>query len=220
VDNAVILRLAAENEDMSDCDRLVNIYWALSQVLVFGVAGDIAEIGCNKGRTSVFLQMINDAHDEPRQLHVYDSFQGLPRPGPRDAYLCEGECLCSAKDLHETFARWRVRPPVVHAGWFVDTLPEGLPDALCFAYLDSDFHDSIKTSLEHVWPRLSPNGLILIDDYADKDRNPNAWDGLPGVRRAVDEYFARRPERPFVLCGSGDLAMVGVRKAANRTALQ
>jgi O-methyltransferase len=214
MDNAVIARLAADNEDMSDIDRLVNIYWGLSQALVFGVPGDIAEVGCNKGLTSVFLQMVNEAYGDHRELHVYDSFQGLPPPGPRDAYLREGDCLCSAEDLKATFARWRVRPPVVHSGWFTDTLPSGLPDAICFAYLDSDFYDSIKTSLEHVWPRLSPNGLILVDDYADKDKNPSAWDGLPGVRAAVDEYFACRQERPFVLFGSGDLAMAGVRKAA------
>ncbi len=82
MDNEAILEIAEKNAWMTDVDRLVNLYWALSQVLVFEVEGDIVELGCHAGGTSVFLQMIIDHFDPLRQLHVYDSFQGLPEPGP------------------------------------------------------------------------------------------------------------------------------------------
>lgn len=212
MDNAVIRRLAAENDDMGSLDRLVNIYWAVDQVLAFDVPGDLVEVGCNAGRTSVFLQMLNGNHGGRRELHVYDSFQGLPAPGPHDALFQEGDCLASDAELRATFARWAVPLPTIHPGWFDQTLPDSLPSAICFAYLDGDFHDSIKVSLEHVWPRVAPGGLVLIDDYADTGVIPDAWDGFPGVRKAVDEYFADRPEEPVVLCGNGDLALASVRK--------
>jgi O-methyltransferase len=219
VDNVVITKLAEDNEDMSDVDRLVNIYWALVQVLYFGVPGAVVELGCNAGKTSVFLQMIIDETCSGRELHLYDSFQGLPRPGQNDAYLAEGDCTATTDQLRASFARWSLREPLVHEGWFQQTLPEHLPDEICFAYLDGDFYDSIKISLKHVWPRVSPGGLILIDDYADTSKNPAAWDGLPGVRTAVDEYFSTDPAEPFVLVGTGDLAMAGVRKPLDDPAM-
>jgi hypothetical protein len=81
VDNQVILRLAAEN-GMGGVDNLVNIYWGLSSVLAAGVDGAVAEIGCYEGRTSVLLRMVIDHYAPERQLHVFDSFAGLPAPGP------------------------------------------------------------------------------------------------------------------------------------------
>ena len=212
MDSRVMRQLATENDDMGCLDRLVNIYWALDQVIAFDLPGDIVEVGCYAGRTSVFLQMLNQRSARRRELHVYDSFQGLPAPGPQDAFLGQGDCHATQADLHATFTRWSMPAPTIHPGWFEDTLPSRLPPAVCFAYLDGDFYESIMVSLEHVWPRVVPGGLVLIDDYADTELNPDAWDGLPGVRSAVDDYFATRPETPTVLCGSGDLALVRVRK--------
>jgi O-methyltransferase len=213
VDGTVMRRLAAENDDMGSLDRLANIYWAVDQALTFDVPGDLVEVGCNAGLTSVFLQMLNRAGSGRRELHVYDSFQGLPPPGPHDATLGAGDCAATVADLRATFERWALPLPTIHAGWFHETLPDGLPPSICFAYLDGDFYESIRVSLEHVWPRTAPGGLVFIDDYADTRISPDAWDGLPGVRKAVDEFFAGRPERPVVLAGSGDLALVSIRKA-------
>lgn len=211
---STIYTLAAKNQDMSDIDRLVNIYWVLSQSLYFKVPGQVVELGCNAGLTSVFLRMIMDSRDPERELHVYDSFEGLPAPGPHDTYLEEGECLTSVDALLQTFADWGVRPPEIHAGWFSETLPDGLPERISFAYLDSDFYDSIQTSLRAVWPRLSAQGSILIDDYGDAEKNPRAWCGLPGVKQACDDFFADHPADVQVLVGTGDLAMAHVRRLA------
>jgi O-methyltransferase len=83
---------------------------------------------------------------------------------------------------------------------------------IAFAYLDSDFYESILVSLEHVYPRLPRNGLMIIDDYGDKARNPLAWDELPGVKLACDDFFADKPEKVSVLIGTGDLPFGLVRK--------
>lgn len=82
-----IYELADENANMTDVQRLTTIYWTLSQVLMFGVPGDVVELGCNAGLTSVYLQMLIDEFDPSRTLHVYDSFAGLPACGPEDRYL-------------------------------------------------------------------------------------------------------------------------------------
>jgi O-methyltransferase len=214
MDLSVIYELADVNSDMTDIDRLVTLYWVLSQQLYFDVPGEIVELGCNAGLTSSFLQMIIDESKADRELHVYDSFLGLPRPGPQDAYLEEGDCATTVESLTETFARRGLRPPRIHPGWFSETLPRDLPEAISFAYLDGDFYDSVKLSLEAVWPRLATSGSILIDDYGDSERNPRAWCGLPGVKTACDEFFAGREAHQQVLIGNGDLAMIHVRKLA------
>lgn len=210
--NTVIYELAEENSDMCDIDRLIHLYWALSSVLVAEVPGVVVELGCNRGKTSVFFQMLIDHFDPTRELHLFDSFQGLPPPGPQDRYLKEGECKATVEELAAEFDKRGLRRPTIHAGWFEKTLSAECPAPIAFAYLDSDFYDSITTSLEHVYPRLSPNGIAIVDDYCDLGLNPRAWDGLPGVKLACDAFIEDKPEEFTVLCAAGDLPFGMLRK--------
>lgn len=219
MNNDIIFEVAERNGWMSDIDRLVNLYWAIGQALHFGVEGDIVEIGCHAGGTSVFLQMLINNFAPDRVLHLYDAFQGMPEPGSKDAYLVKGDRPSTIDQVDQNFAHFGLPAPEIHPGWFEDTLPDLLPPKIAAAYLDSDFYDSIMVSLNAVWPRLSPNGIIIIDDYADVDRAPNAFAKLPGVKLACDDFFADVDAKPFVLVGGETLAFAGVRKpAANRTA--
>ena len=209
--NRVIYELAGEGEATRSIDRLVNLYWALSSVLIFEVPGAVVEVGCNTGKTSVFFQMLIDHYDPERELHLFDSFQGLPSPGRHDAYLKEGDYAATVEDVREEFRRRNLRQPHVHAGWFSETLAR-CPDPISFAYLDSDFYHSILTSLEEVYPRLSHNGIVIVDDYCDRKWNPRAWDGLPGVKKACDDFISDKVESFSVLCGTGDLPFGLLRK--------
>ncbi|CAM3823917.1 TylF/MycF/NovP-related O-methyltransferase [Kibdelosporangium persicum] len=210
----VLLRLAEENRKMSSLDRLIHIHWVVRHLLTCGIPGHLVEVGCHAGGTSVYLKMLIDEFDPTRELHLYDSFQGMPTPSGMDSRLSEGDYRSSVDDVRAVFARWEVELPSVHAGWFEDTLPRELPDKIAFAYLDSDFYDSIGVSLAEVWPRVVAGGMVLVDDYGDRSRNPHSWEGLPGVRKAVDEFFADRVEKPFMLAGTSALSMVCVEKKA------
>jgi O-methyltransferase len=212
MDNAVIHALAARNPEMGDVDRLVNLYWAVSSVLVAGVEGAIVELGCNAGRTSVFLQMLIDDFAPGRELHLYDSFQGLPVPGAYDPYLQAGDLKATRADVEGEFALWGLTQPHIHEGWFEQTLRAYCPSTIAFAYLDGDYYASILTSLEWVYPRLSKQGIILVDDYCDGARNPRAWDRLPGVKKACADFLTGKLERMSVLVGTGDLAFGLLRK--------
>jgi O-methyltransferase len=189
----------------TNVEQRVNIYHLLSQVLVFGVPGDVVELGCHEGHSSVILQRIIDAHDPSRRLHLYDSFQGLPELDEKDrgTHFRPGTILSTADVVLENFRRRGLREPVIHQGWFEDTLPTGLPERICFAYLDGDLYDSILCSLVHVYPRLSENGICLIDDYGR--------DLAPGVEKACDEFLADKPERVTVLY-SADMPHAFFRK--------
>jgi O-methyltransferase len=213
LDNDFMVRLSKENS-MGSVQNLINIYWALSSVLAAGVKGDVAEVGCYQGRVSVLLRKVIDHYAPERELHVFDSFQGLPELGLNDgSFGSAGQHSTDVNTLRDTFRRWQVREPVVHAGWFADTLPTGLPDQVCFAYLDGDLYDSVRVGLEAVYPRLTPGAIVIVDDYCDSTRNPRAFDGFPGPKLACDEFFADKPERISVLVGSDDMAAGYFRKA-------
>jgi hypothetical protein len=77
-----------------------------------------------------------------------------------------------------------------HVGWFQDTLrvvPDNL-DAIAVLRIDGDWYESTKICLETLVPRVSPGGIVVIDDYGK-------W---PGCRKAVDEFMAALP-RPLFL---------------------
>ncbi len=154
----------------------------LSHTLLSNVPGAVVELGCNAGATSVFLRMILDEFAPHRALHIYDSFQGLPLKGAYDRCFDAGDLRASTAEIEANFRRCGLRVPYVHEGWFQDTLPTALPHPIAFAYLDSDFYASIMVSLEHVYPRLAPHAVVLIDDYGAGDHTAPAAHGLPGVK--------------------------------------
>lgn len=186
-----------QTSGMTNIEQRMNLYHLVSQVLAYRVPGDLVELGCNKGESSVLIRKIIDDYDPARHFHVYDSFEGLPAPtGPDGATpFYEGQMKTGCDALLANFKRYSLRPPEIHQGWFQDTLPAELPERIAFAYLDGDLYESIKLSLECVYPRLSSGAICLIDDYADTSIYPEAWDLLPGVKRACDEFFSDKPEK-------------------------
>jgi O-methyltransferase len=184
---------------MTNVEQRMNLYHLVSQVLFYGVPGDLVELGCNEGQSSVLIQRIIEHFDPTRKFHVYDSFEGLPERSSADGQVSsdfrEGRMRTSKEVLISNFHYHGLRLPVIHQGWFEDTLPATLPEQISFAYLDGDLYSSILVSLQHVYPRMSPGAICLIDDYADPEVNPDGWNELPGVKRACDEYLADKPEK-------------------------
>lgn len=73
-------------------------------------------------------------------------------------------------------------------GLVQDTLPGRAPDRIAILRLDTDLYNSTRHELEHLYPRLSPGGVLIVDDYGK----------FSGATRAVDEYFERVNE-PILL---------------------
>jgi hypothetical protein len=69
-----------------------------------------------------------------------------------------------------------------------ETLPQAAPDEIAILRLDTDWYESTRHELEHLYPRLSVGGILIIDDYGH-------WQG---ARKAVDEYFAGRSPAVFL----------------------
>lgn len=150
------------------------------------IEGDVVEFGCYIGTTSLFIQRILNHYNSSKAFYAYDSFEGLPDKVAQDSsgageQFQGGELSVSKKQFLQEFHKASLKSPITIKGWFKDLKPEQLPEQISYAFLDGDFYESIIDSLRLVWPRLSPNGAITIDDYGR--------DALPGVERAVRDFF-------------------------------
>src|SRR3954451_16461518 len=65
-------------------------------------------------------------------------------------------------------------------GWFRDTLPSAPIERLAVLRLDGDLYDSTYDALDALYPRLSPGGYAIVDDYGIFEE----------CRQAVHDYLA------------------------------
>ncbi|HEX8390930.1 MAG TPA: TylF/MycF/NovP-related O-methyltransferase [Longimicrobium sp.] len=166
------------------------------------VPGDLVEVGCALGGSALVMAL---ARASNRPLYVYDVFGMPPPPSEGDGPDVHARYAAIAGGLsegigggvyygyvngllervRETFRRYGVDPERTGVafvpGMAQDTLPEHGPVAV--AHVDCDRYESVRVCLERIAPRLSPGGVMIIDDYDSKS----------GCRKAVDEYFAARP---------------------------
>jgi O-methyltransferase len=158
----------------------------LERSLERGISGEVVELGCYIGTTTLFMRRLLDLKQSDKLIYAYDSFEGLPEKVTQDAsgvgeQFKAGELKVSKKQFLHEFQKANLRAPITHKGWFKDLQPEQLPDQISFGFLDGDFYESIMDSLRLVWPRLQPGGVICIDDYQRH--------ALPGPERAVRSFF-------------------------------
>jgi O-methyltransferase len=175
-------------ETMIGLRRLDNIEACVTVALRDGVPGDMLEAGVWRGGAVIFMRAILAAYEETdRVVWVADSFRGLPRPDaeryPDDAGdlgWTQARLAASLDEVKENFRRYGLLDGRVRflVGWFRDTLPTAPVDRLAVLRLDGDLYESIMDSLTHLYPKLSPGGFLIVDDYGS----------LMTTRAAVDDY--------------------------------
>lgn len=179
---------------MIDENHLAIILEQLNKVLVNDIPGDIVELGCNVGTTSVYIQEVLDSGEIDRNFHVYDSFQGLPEKHEYDESYARGDsfekggCPSTIDQFKGHFKEFDLPEPLIHVGWFRD---QKYPLQIAFAFFDGDFYTSILDSWEAIYPRLQKGAIVCIHDYE--------YDILPGVKRACDDFLKDKPEAGTII---------------------
>lgn len=155
------------------------------------IAGNNAEVGVYKGGTAYLIASLS-----PKPLYLFDTFSGMPETTDFDLHE-EGDfkdtCLMDVQDLLkfvDTKLLWH--QGVFGKNEFRDS--DYGSQIYSFVHLDCDLYESIKNALEFFYPRMSPGGIICLDDYSE----PNC----PGAKLAVDEFLADKPEKIFSTCQS------------------
>jgi len=195
--NWFLKELCDRNRSMMPLDKGLHIYYLLQRALK--AKGAVVEFGCYRGYSALLMAKSCD-----REIHVYDSFEGLPEKGEQDVALDEatmrkcdrldnkrvgkGWFASKESELHDLFASYEVTRPVVHKGWFEELDHTDIPEKIAFAHIDGDFYSSTLAALKLVYPRLSSGGIIVIDDYCDPTIHERQ-NQFPGVKRACDDFF-------------------------------
>lgn len=181
-----------------DLPRLYSLALNIRQILAEGIAGDFAELGVYHGNSAAVLAWY--ARQEGRQVALFDTFGGFD---PRDFVGPDQDPPQAFTDTSLDAVRRLVGEDRVRylPGWFPDSLPPDLLDArFSVVHLDCDLYAPIKAGMEFFFPRLSLGGLMIVHDYSNLH-----W---VGVRQAVDEFLAPRPERPVLLPDRSGTAMI------------
>jgi hypothetical protein len=74
-----------------------------------------------------------------------------------------------------------------HKGLFPHSAVGLEDERFCLAHIDVDIYESTKAACEWVYPRMVPGGIMLFNDYSCGE--------CPGATKAVDKYFADKPEK-------------------------
>jgi O-methyltransferase len=166
--------------------------WILLSFMRHALAltGDFAEFGVFRGGTALLAaEILAEAHD-PRTIHLFDSFAGMPETSAGEAFG-KGDFSRTSEAAVQALMATADARVAIHAGFIPDSFRGlGLP-RLAFAHVDVDLYQSVLDCIEFVYPRLVPGGILIFDDY-----------GFPSCarsREAVDRAFATRRERPVYL---------------------
>jgi O-methyltransferase len=165
----------ARAESMIGLRRMENIQYCVQAVVDEEVPGDLIEAGVWRGGACIFMKANLLARgDDTRTVWVADSFQGLPAPNanlyPADAgddLHTRSGLSVGADQVRHNFARYGVLDERVRflVGWFKDTLPAAPIEALSLMRLDGDMYESTWQAIEALYPKLSPGGFCIIDDF-------------------------------------------------------
>ena len=186
--------------NMAGEGKLLNIYWLLRRTVDLGIPGSVAELGCNRGVTAALLQSVLKAHRPGTDLHVYDSFEGLPQGTKEDppAYQTAGAMACSPQDVRDTFSLLNLPAPTIHKGWFADLAATEVPSQISFAHVDGDLYASITDALTLIYDKLAPGAICVVDDVTDPEQLPRH--GIfPGAHGACVDFLKGKPEKLEVL---------------------
>jgi O-methyltransferase len=165
----------ARAESMIGLRRMDNIGHCVQAVLSDDVPGDLIETGVWRGGACIFMKAnLVAGGDTERTIWVADSFQGLPAPNVTlypadtgdDLYTRSGLSV-GADQVRHNFARYGLLDERVKflVGWFKDTLPTAPIERLSLMRLDGDMYESTWQAIEALYPRLSPGGFCIIDDF-------------------------------------------------------
>jgi O-methyltransferase len=190
-DRAVGRDWPRDGETMVGLARLRNLRECIAAVIRSGVPGDLLEAGAWRGGATIFMRAALKVYgDQERLVWVADSFQGLPQPNaeryPADAgdqHWTWSDILAVPLDqVKANFERYGLLDDRVRflPGWFQDTLPSAPIGRLAVLRLDGDMYESTKVALDALYPKLSPGGYLIVDDY----------NCVPGCKLAVDDYRA------------------------------
>jgi O-methyltransferase len=197
---------------------------AVRYVVSNGVAGAIVECGVWKGGSMMAVaRTLLSLGKTDVDLFLFDTFEGMTEPTERDIHWTgeTAKTQLAREQKKETSLVWaratldqvqyamRSIPYPASRIHFVegrveDTLPDRAPPQIALLRLDTDWYDSTLHELVHLYPRVVPGGILIVDDYG--------W--WRGAAEATDEYFREKDPTPFLTRIDADGVRLAVKPHA------
>ncbi|MGH8505192.1 MAG: TylF/MycF/NovP-related O-methyltransferase [Stenotrophobium sp.] len=199
---------------MTSALRIEALTGAVRYCLAAEIPGAFAECGVWRGGSVMaMLLTLLEQGVRDRDVYLYDTFEGMTTPTKEDTSAFEepalktwqrsgqkGEKAWQGVFNQEIFNEDDVRQALLSTGYpeehlhFVrgpveQTIPGTLAPQLALLRLDTDWYESTRHEMAHMYPRLSRGGVLIVDDYGH-------WQGC---RQAVDEYFSDKGIAPVLL---------------------
>ena len=196
---------------MVSVDRLHSLYRLSLNLAQSGVEGALVECGTWNGGAAAVMARASIRGGIRREIWLFDSFEGLPAPTAEDPPVVHkpyhsGWCTGSPKMAMDALLAEGSHWESIHIvkGWFEETLPKTTVQPIALLHVDSDWYASVRICLETFYDSVTPDGIIIIDDYG-------LWGGC---RKALDEFLDARGLKD-VLKPSGKTAVYFVKEQAS-----
>ena len=196
-----------ESYTMTSGERLAGLLHAVEYLVANQIKGDFVECGVWRGGSMMAAAYtLLRLGDTSRHLYLYDTFEGLPPPTEKDvsydgtpAQKYYGRtadkdpvlwCVASVEEVERNLLSTGYPKDKIFLikGSVEETIPQHAPAEIALLRLDTDWYESTTHELKYLYPRLSENGVLIIDDYGH-------WQG---AKQAVDEFFAAQKVLPLM----------------------
>lgn len=185
-------------------------------ILREGIPGDFVECGvfCG-GHAAIASYVFSKWGVTDRKIHLFDSFQGIPKAGPEDCgevhktygtstgkMESSGKCSIGIPAVLNYLTGWGVRTDylVFHPGWFQDVMEREAAQIgrIAFLRVDVDLYESTKLCYQHLYHKVSKGGVVVDDDWGVPNEEPG-----PACRKAVKDTIGYPPDGTGIFPVSG-----------------
>lgn len=219
----------AQQYSMIGFERLFVLIDAVRHVVKRDLPGAFVECGVWRGGSVLaVLRTLMSLGVTDRDIYLYDTFEGMTMPTEQDVSPFHGSALNAWQEAQRQGVRaWDylfnekifneddVRKLLLSTGYpaqrlhFVkgpveQTIPAVMPESIALLRLDTDWYESTRHEMRHLYPRIAPEGILIVDDYGH-------WEGC---RKAIDEYFSEGHTSPILLNRVDYTCRIGVKSEA------
>lgn len=204
---------------MTGSEKLLGLIEATRYISRHEIEGDVVECGVWRGGSMMTVaHTLTDLGDTSFDLHLFDTYDGMSEPSDHDRRIFDGRgaqqlldaspktpdvwvwAYATLEDVEAGMNSTSYPVDKIHyvKGKVEETIPDHAPEKISLLRLDTDWYESTKHELEHLYDRVSAGGVIVFDDYG-------YWEG---ARTAVDEFIERTGSKLLLnRVGSGRMAI-------------
>jgi len=186
-----------KNYTMTSKEKMYALYKSVKYLIDSKIPGDFVECGVwQGGSTMLIASTLRTLKQTNRKIYLYDTFKGMSEPTSKDCRLNDPSikakkiwhnnwCFSPLSEVKKNMfsTGYPQNKLVFIKGKVENTIPKTIPSKISLLRLDTDWYQSTKHELTHLFPVLAKNGVLIIDDYG-------YW---AGSKKAVDEYFSNKP---------------------------